>query len=336
MFVKPFCCMVQRLSAIISLLFFAAGAGAQTDSLYIKSYYENLVPRFLYNYKVQFTSFITRLDSLYSVDYFSTGSQNFVGADLGYKWMTLGYNVSFNKENTRANTDLRFSTSYKPLSLQMNYTSLKNLNYYRVNGRKEQDTMFAERQHHIVLQNIGLRLEYVFNYKKFCYSTAFSQGGRQLKSQGSFICSSSMALQDFDLRGLSDTSGLLFFDRFISNRVRSTRIDLGAGYAYNWVIGKNLVLSVSEIPNLGFQKIVTSLEGSYSFPYPSVSFTNYVRAGLIYTRSRLFAGAYIYNAYTASRWLVYQYSNAYTSVQLYAGMVLDAPRWKRGRKGAEH
>src|SRR6218665_3423906 len=103
MFVKPFCCMVQRLSAIISLLFFAAGAGAQTDSLYIKSYYENLVPRFLYNYKVQFTSFITRLDSLYSVDYFSTGSQNFVGADLGYKWMTLGYNVSFNKENTRAN-----------------------------------------------------------------------------------------------------------------------------------------------------------------------------------------------------------------------------------------
>ena len=306
---------------------------AQADTLYVKSYYNNLVPRFLYSYKSQITRFGENLsDSLLSADIFTTGHQNFMGGDLSYKWITIGYNSTFNRENSKSNTDLRFSTSYKPYHIQVNYTHLRNMNYLRLNN--EEDTVFVLRERGIVLRNFGLKLEYVPGYRQFCYSSAYSQGGRQLRSKGSFLLSSGMCYQDFDLRGLSDSGAVKFADRYGANVIRSSRIDFGVGYAYNWVIKKCLVLAISEIPNIGVQHVASSQGSFNSRQRSTVCFTNYVRSGLIYTANRFFVGAYLYNMVTASKWQKFNYSNVYTSFQLYLGLVLDPPEMRRGKSRA--
>jgi hypothetical protein len=104
------------------------------------------------------------------------------------------------------------------------------------------------------------------------------------------------------------------------------------GYAYNWVIGKRLVLAISEIPNIGFQYLASSRYDANTRQRSTVSFTNYVRSGLIYTFNRCFAGACLYNTVTASRWNGFNYNNVYTSFQLYLGLVLDTPEMRRRKK----
>jgi hypothetical protein len=322
----------QVIPAVLLFLLLPGLLVAQTDTLYVKSYYNNLVPRFLYSYKSQITNFSQVFgDTSYSRDHFTTGHQNFMGGDLSYKWITIGYNSTFNKENSSNNTDLRFATSYRPVHVQLNYTNLKNLNYFRLNSHEsdgEEDTVFISRERKIELRNFGMKVEYIFNHRRFCYSTAYSQGGRQLRSKGSFIVSPGVFYQDFDLRGLSDSSSLKFTSRYGANRIKSVRVDVGVGYAYNWVIGKRLVLGISEIPNIGFQYLVSSRYDINTRRRSTVSFTNYVRSGLIYTFNRCFAGAYLYNTVTASKWNGFNYTNVYTSFQLYLGLVLGTPEMR--------
>jgi hypothetical protein len=307
------------------LLVISGVAAAQTDTNYVKVYRNNLVPRVITNYKNQVTSFITKSDTSFSADYFATGGQNFIGAEVSYKWATLGYNVSFTRENSSANMDFRFSTAYKPFRVSANFTSLKNLNYYRVNGMDSIDTIFIARQNRISLRNVGLKVDYILNNNKFYYSPSISQVGRQLKSQGSFIISSGISYQDFDLRGLSDSASFNFHQLYQANRFKILRADLGFGYAYNWVLGKKVVIYISETPNIGVQMIKSSGNPDQN-RHTTVSITNYVRAGVVFTWKNKFLGAYAYNAVTAGKWQGFNYNDMYTSVQLHFGMVLKAPK----------
>jgi len=311
-----------------ALLIVAGGGaplGAQTDTLYARRFDDNLIPRFMTSFKAQTTSFITHSGDLYSVDRFSTGGQGFAGIELGYKWATIGYNLGFNRENSTANTDFRFATSYKGLRLQANYTSLRNLSYMRIDGREQKDTLFKFRQHNIALHNVGFKLDYVFNRSRFYYAASLAQSGQQVRSCGSFLVSGGASYQDFDLRNLSDSAGLRFRERYPADRLKTLRVDIGPGYAYNWVANRYLVFHISEIPNLSLQQLSTgNLAGSGS--RLGLSFTNYIRAGFTYTRRNAFGGIYVYNTVTTSRWAQYSYNNYYTSVQLHIGLVLGDPK----------
>ncbi len=310
---------------LMVVLFISGFATAQIDTSYVKIYRNNLVPRLMTNYKNQITSFVTKSDTSFSADYFSTGAQNFIGAEVSYKWATLGYNFGFNRENSSANMDFRFSTAYKPFRVSANFTSLKNLNYCRVEGMDSIDTVFVARQKGISLRNVGLKVDYILNNKKFYYSPSISQVGRQLKSQGSFIISSGISYQDFDLRGLSDSASFNFHQLYDANRFKTIRADLGIGYAYNWVLGKKVVIYISETPNIGFQAIKFSGNPDQN-RHVTVSFTNYVRAGVVFTWKNKFLGAYAYNSVTAGKWSDFNYNDVYTSFQLHFGMVLNAPK----------
>jgi hypothetical protein len=316
---------VQSCFTFTVLLFISISVKAQTDTNYVKVYRNNLVPRGMTNYKTQVTSFILKSDTSFSADYFSTGEQNLIGAEITYKWVTLGYNVSFNRENSSANMDFRFSTAYKPLRVSANFTSLKNLNYYRVSGMDSIDTIFIARQKGISLRNMGLKVDYILNNKKFYYSPSISQVGRQLKSRGSFIISCGISYQDFDLRGLSDSASLNFHQLYQANRYKIVRADLGVGYGYNWVLGKKVVIYISETPNMGVQ-IIRSTGKPYQDRHTTLSITNYVRAGVVFTWKNKFLGAYAYNCVTAGKWAGFNYNDTYTSLQLHFGMVLNAPK----------
>jgi len=320
---------------LLIVLLFAGQAAAQNDTLYVKSYYTNLVPRLMTNFKIHSTSFVTRSDTSFSSDCFSTGGQNFLGAEVSYKWATLGYSFGFDKSNAPTNTDLRLSTSFQPFRIYLNYTSLKNLNYYRVNGTEDEtDTVFNSWQNTIELRNVGIKVDYIANNKKFYYSSSLSQVGRQLKSQGSFIVSSGISYQDFDLRGLPDSASSGFMKLYSADQFKTVKADLGVGYAYNWVLTKKLVIYVSEIPNIGFQQ-TQLFEQASAKRHSTVSLTNYFRAGVIYTWKNKFLGAYAYNSVTTGKWTGYHYNSTYTSLQLHFGMILDGPEKYLHRKRTE-
>jgi hypothetical protein len=297
---------------------------SQADTLYLQNYYNNLIPRVLTNFKNQSTQFVCSSDSSYAADKFSTGAQYFMGAELSYKWASIGYNYGFNPANSTSNTDLRFSTSYKPLRFQANYTSLKNLNYFQVKGLQQEDTTRIARHHNIPLRNAGLKIDYIFNYKKCYYSSSVGQYGRQLRSRGTFLLSSGVSWQDFNLHDLPDSAAQEFVKNYAADHFTTVRLDIGPGYAYNWVIRRNWVFSISEIPNLGVQWVTTS-SGAEARQRMTVSFTNYVRSGITYSWKNLFAGAYMYNAVTASGWDGFNYNNVYTTCQLHFGIVLGDP-----------
>ncbi len=299
---------------------------AQSDSAYIQSYYNNVIPRGLYNYKNQEINLYESLsDSTGLYDSFSTGNQHFLGGDVSYKWCTLGYNFSLNPKQSKRNTDLRFSTAYKPLQLQVFITRLQNLNYiFAIDSlyKTKIDTLASTNEQNIKLINIGTKLEYVFNHKKYCYSAGFSQGGRQIKSAGSVIASAGIFYDHFSLRNLSEKVKIKFDKIKGFNEVEFIRLDVGAGYGYNWVLLKNWTIAFTEIPNIGFQSLYTGLNDKKTDKFFIVSFTNQAKGGVLYTYNRFFIGASAYNSLTVIQIRNNLYSNVYTTVNIYSGWIL--------------
>lgn len=302
--------------------FLKAKVNAQSDTSFIDSYYNAIVPRGVYTFKQQniiIDSYVNT--SNYNSEDFSTGDQHFLGADVGYKWMTLGYSFGINAQNTNRNLDLRFSTTYKPFNFQANYTQLDNLTYSYF------DTTFSEKSTFKPINNtfvnIGFKVDYIFNYKKYCYSAGFSQGGKQLKSKGSVIGTLAYTESDF---AIGDVPTYLNRDSTIFNvlkinAIKSHLMELGAGYAYNWVIQKHFLVAVSEVPCIGFQQLDVGRQGELSKTYNRVSFVNYFRLGLVWHVNRFFTGFSVYNTIRVSEVDKFDYTQNNVNVALYAGWV---------------
>ncbi len=315
----------NKMIVFISVFLTAIQLFSQTDTLAIKSYYKAVVPRTLYNYKQQNISFISNFnDSIYSSNKFSTGNQHFLGADVSYKWVTIGYYFSLSPDNTKRNLDLHFSTAYKPIQLQINYSKLQNLNYSFVisdNNFNKSDTLIQTKESDISITNTSLKVDYVFNYKKYCYSAAFSQGGKQLKSKGSPLASLSYANESILLNNLSSEVKTSFDTIYGFDKGELNRFDLGVGYGYNWVIFKNWTLAFVELPNISYVRAEANSITEDIIKINTVGFANQFKAGVIYTYKSAFIGSCVNNTLIISNLNNVNYSNVYTSVNVYVGWV---------------
>lgn len=199
--------VIRKYPFFFLLLFFLfKKTKSQTDTNYIKSYYNKIIPRALGANKIQdfildyYTSDSKKTN--YKSDDYSTNNQFFIGMDISYKWLTIGYNYGINKENSTSNSDLRISTSYKPIVIQLAYSNLKNLTYNYTDTLTQEIQTFKPLNNSF--KNFGVKFEYVFNYKKFCSSAAFTQGGRQIKSKGSVISTLGYFRDDFDFGNIPE------------------------------------------------------------------------------------------------------------------------------------
>ncbi len=265
---------------------------SQNDTTkYVQSYYNAIVPRALYTFKRQEIGIDNYVDdNTYTSEYFSTSNQYFIGGDISYKWITLGYGYGINRENTSKNLDLRFATTYKPINLQANYTHLNNLTYSYF------DTTFTEKQSFKPIgnefYNYGVKVDYIFNYKRFCYSAGYTQGGKQLISKGSFIASAAFSKNKFSIGDIPSNlvRDSVFFNTLKLRAINDWSGELGFGYSYNWVIKKKLLIAVTELPSIGFQQLTLTRNEDKSKTYFRNPFVNYFKLGVVWHIGSFFTG----------------------------------------------
>lgn len=316
---------VRNWFLFLCLLLSGKSLLAQTDSNYIESNYGKVVPKIISTYKTQNITFTTRLtDSTLLKANFGTGSLFQLGGAISYKWINAGYSFSLNPDHSRRNMDFRFSSGYRPFQIQFNLSYLRNLDYtlsFAQTG-KLSDTIITNRENEISIITSKLKVDYVFNYRKYSYSAGFTPVSRQLKSAGSFIVSGAFSNDRFSLDHLSELTKPAFDSINGFTNLMVNGFDLGGGYGYNWVINKHWIISAIEIPQLGFNFMRTVPE-KYFF---TAGFVNHFKAGFIYTNKRFFTGLSAYSLVTGSRVKTSTYNNAYNSILVYCGWILD---WKK-------
>lgn len=301
---------------------------AQTDSSYIENYRSKIVPRITADFKIQDVSFTSKTsDSSYLKSNFSTGAQFQIGGAISYKWINFGYAFSLSPNNSKQNIDIRFSTGYRPFQMQFNFSYLRNLNYTLIHGNYSgiQDTIILQREQGINIITSKLKVDYVFNYRKYSYSAGFSPTNRQLKSAGSFLVSGAISNDRILLNHLSSLVKPLFDSINGFDRVMINSVDLGGGYGYNWVINPHWTLSFIEIPKIGLEFInaSSSIPEKYFF---TLGIVNHFKAGFVYRYNRFFSGFSAYNLISLSKIKSTNYNNAYSAIGIYCGWVFDVKR----------
>ncbi|PBQ30935.1 hypothetical protein CNR22_03820 [Sphingobacteriaceae bacterium] len=304
---------------------------SQTDTAYIQSYYNKFVPRLLSAFKLHEIILDNYADAnVNSSEEFSTNDQYFIGGDLSYKWITVGYSYGINLENTRKNLDLRFATTYKALNFQANYTRLNNLTYSYFDN-----TSFIEKQQFKPLNsefyNYGFKVDYIFNYKKFCYSAGYTQGGRQIKTKGSFVATIAFSKNKFSTGDIPSSLNRdsVLFNELKLNAIEDWLGEVGLGYSYNWVIKKHLLIAVTELPCMGFQQLTLSRYNDKTKSYFRAPFVNHFKLGVVWHNRCFFTGVSSNVIWRASVVDKFDYSQLNVAANIYMGWVFSNVKRKR-------
>jgi hypothetical protein len=87
---------------------------------------------------------------------------------------------------------------------------------------------------------------YIFNSSRFSYTAAYDQSLIQLRSAGSPIVGLRYFHSDYNYA--HDSNADLILNMNDIGRIKTWQVSIGAGYAYNWVPVKNLLVSVMAMP----------------------------------------------------------------------------------------
>lgn len=155
--------------------------------------------------------------------------------------------------------------------------------------------------------NVGLSVNYIFNYSRFSYRAAFSDTERQRKSAGSLIAGGSFfsyqteADSSFVPRGIDQKYFLKSRD-ISESGVLAFNVNLG--YAYSLVFLKNGIFTVSYILGSGVQENSIGGELASDFNRWRYSFNHSSRIGIGYRFNRYYARMSIIrsNQYTSLKY----------------------------------
>lgn len=237
------------------------------------------------------------------------------GVGISYRGVGIGLSVNFRKlkgETKDSNFYLRlYGNRFGGDLLIFNVG-----NFY--------DVKFMEDvSHDNYLKGFRINLYYVFNNKKYSYSSAFSYSQIQKKSAGSVIAVMTFYSDNLSLGYNNDYYKEVLIPIFhqgendtllVSNILtggKTQYLSLGAGYAYNFVPYKNWLIHVSIEPslliwkkkNIDFDEVICYKEPNSEFqietksetiktPYYFFNFGCNGKASVSYSWKRVYLGAY--------------------------------------------
>ena len=102
----------------------------------------------------------------------------------------------------------------------------------------------------------GLQAFYIFNNRRYSWPAAYGENAVQRKSQGSWTLGFQYNHQAITLneKELPDYLKDVIDSTLVFRRVDYNDYSVSVGYAYNWVLGRNLLLAVSLQPSIGYRR----------------------------------------------------------------------------------
>ena len=269
-----------------------------------------------------------------------------VGPYFGWRWVFLGYTFDINhlsNSNRKKEIDISLYSSQIGIDLFYRNTGddykIRSVTIGKETVRPK-DLSFSG----IEVGIKGFNLYYIFNHHKFSYPAAFSQSTIQKRSCGSPLLGVSYTNHslklDYDM--LHDAMEQMYDDYdkekvdsgLMFNRVDYDDYSISGGYAYNFVVTRNLLLAASLSVALAYKKTVGEME-SRSLHLRDFSFSNFNvdaigRFGIVYNNMKWYCGAsVIVKAYNYHK-PQFSTNNIFGSLNVYAGM--NFGKMKRYRK----
>jgi len=258
------------------------------------------------------------------------------GPYFGWRWIFLG--TTFNLKNIQlfgnsAKRELDFSIYSSQVGVDLFYRrtgsdyKLRDVRLgYGIDGNEFEAVPFDG----LGVGITGINAYYIFNHRYFSYPAAFSPGTVQKISCGSWLAGAGYTKNtldlDFDqlkdlvenrLAGSTDVkldSGMLF------DRIEYNDFSLSAGYAYTWVVLKNLIFCASGQAALAYKTSLGEMaDEQEGFSFGKVNVDGIGRFALVYNDTKWYAGLNAIvrsNNYHTSR---FTSNNIYGSINAFIG-----------------
>lgn len=244
-----------------------------------------------------------------------TNAANSVGLWLGYRGYGLGYSVNVSKRSDYNFTIGAVGVSYG-INLRLRTINTKDLNadvFLKVknpidkeeaegmNGNFDIELYEPIRVHSLVIDGY-----YMFNHKRFSYAAAYDQSNEQIRSAGSFMVGALWNAMSVRYNSDKNTALVDMMKNVGAFKIRQGSI--GAGYAYNWVPVRGLLINAMVMPMLTLynRQVVISYKADYgdtedddmlydeneTTHWSRVALTYNARASITYNFERFFFNVY--------------------------------------------
>lgn len=170
----------------------------------------------------------------------STDNATTVSFEANYKGLSAGFSLNPKRlSGKNKDNEMQLNIYTNSFSLDAKYQMAKTLS----GDFKSSGNTLSLNRGMTDFKMLNLTGYYVFNSKRFSYSAAFTQAYLQKRSVGSWLA------------GISYQGGRLKYPGNIAKEIPQLKLSVaniavGAGYAYNFVIGERWLLHASTLPTI--------------------------------------------------------------------------------------
>lgn len=176
-----------------------------------------------------------------------------LGAWIGYRGYGLGYQFSTGEQK---GSNFDFSLGGSTYSLRLNIRKFKTDetdirfkgNIFDDEDYQFDDTEKMEMDEPIHVKSTLLEGYYMLNGRHFSNTAAYDQSTIQLRSAGSLIVGASWFDADIDYAANMNTLFVVMMNNI--GRIKINQVNVGAGYAYNWVPYKGWLVNAMFMPSV--------------------------------------------------------------------------------------
>lgn len=238
---------------------------------------------------------------------FSPDQRIKLGPYLGWRWIFLGTtfdlkNINLFGNSAKREIDLSIYSSQVGIDLFYRRTGndykLREVRMgYGIDGSDFDGIPFDG----ISVGITGANAYYIFNHRYFSYPAAFSPGTCQKISCGSWLAGIGYTKNTLDFnfgklrelveRKLEDGTVVKLDSGMMFDRVEYNDFSISAGYAYTWVLVKNLIFCASGQAALAYKTSYGNLASEQDgFSFGKVNFDGIGRFALVYNNIKWYAG----------------------------------------------
>ena len=258
------------------------------------------------------------------------------GPYFGWRWIFLG--TTFNLKNIQlfgnsAKRELDFSIYSSQVGVDLFYRrtgsdyKLRDVKLgYGIDGNEFEAVPFDG----LSVGITGINAYYIFNHRYFSYPAAFSPGTVQKISCGSWLAGAGYTKNTLDLdfdrlkdlieNRLAGSTNVKLDSGMLFDRIEYNDFSLSAGYAYTWVVLKNLIFCASGQAALAYKtslgEMADEMEG---FSIGKVNVDGIGRFALVFNNMKWYAGLNAVvrsNNYHTSR---FTSNNIYGTINAFVG-----------------